>query len=162
MRLKISALVVAAAAFAALAVPAIGAVDDAELQAKLKGKEEVPGPGDNDGKGEAQLETKIAKSKLCYLVEYEDIGTATAAHVHKGPKGEAGKIVIPLFEEQTESPAEDCIKVEKDRTLKKIVKNPSDYYVNVHNEEFPEGAIRGQLKIVGGGENGTGEDNPKP
>jgi hypothetical protein len=148
MRLKILTLAIATAAFAAFVVPALAAVEDAELSAKLKGKEEVPGPGDNDGKGEAQLETKIAKSKLCYLVEFEDIGTATAAHVHKGPKGEDGKIVIPLFEEETESPAEDCIKVEKDRTLKKIVKNPADFYVNVHSTEFPDGAIRGQLKVV--------------
>lgn len=158
MRLKISALVVAAAAFAAIVVPALGAVEDAELQAKLKGKEEVPGPGDDNGKGEVQLETKIKKSKLCYLVEFEDIGTATAAHVHKGAKGEDGKIVIPLFEEETQSPAEDCIKVDKERKLKKLVKNPADFYANVHTTEFPDGAIRGQLKVVGGGN----DDNPKP
>jgi hypothetical protein len=150
MRLKILILAIAAAAFAAFVVPALAAVEDEELGAKLKGKEEVPGPGDNDGTGEAQLETKIAKSKLCYLVEFEDIGTATAAHVHKGAKGDDGKIVIPLFEEQTDSPAEDCIKVEKDRKLKKLVKDPSGFYVNVHTEEFPDGAIRGQLKIIGG------------
>ena len=153
MRLKISALVVAAAAFAALAVPAIGAGDDAERQAKHKGKDEVPGPGDKDGTGEVQLETKIAKSKLCYLVEFKDIGVATAAHVHKGAKGDDGKIVIPLFEEETASPAEDCVKVESERKLKKLVKNPADFYANVHSEEFPDGAIRGQLKIVGGGTN---------
>jgi len=157
MRLKILTLAIATAAFAALVVPALGAVDDAVLEAKLKGKQEVPGPGDEDGTGLAQLETKIAKSKVCYLIEYEDIETATAAHVHKGAKGDDGKIVIPLFEEETESPAEDCIKVKKERTLKKIVKNPADFYVNVHNAEFEDGAIRGQLKIVGGGEEETGK-----
>jgi hypothetical protein len=150
MRIKTLALVVATAAFGAAVVPALAAVEDAELGAKLKGSEEVPGPGDNNGKGEAQLETKIAKGKLCYLVEYEDIEPATAAHVHKAPKGEDGKIVIPLFEEETASPAEGCVKDVKERKLKKLVKNPADYYVNVHNAEFPDGAIRGQLKILGG------------
>ena len=36
--------------------------------------------------------------------------------------------------------------VEAGRTLAKdILKNPADYYVNVHNAEFPGAALRGQL-----------------
>jgi len=27
-----------------------------------------------------------------------------------------------------------------------IIKNPANYYVNVHNAEFSNGALRGQLK----------------
>ena len=30
--------------------------------------------------------------------------------------------------------------------LKKIIATPGDYYVNVHNNEFKGGAIRGQLQ----------------
>jgi hypothetical protein len=149
MRLKLATLMIGAAAFAAVAIPALAAPPDAELGAKLKGKEEEPGPGDENDTGEAQIEIKVAKLKVCYLVEYEDIETATAAHIHKGVKGEAGKIVVELFDGEQESPAEDCVKAKKERILKKIVKNPADYYVNVHNGEFPDGAIRGQLKQLG-------------
>lgn len=148
MRLKILTLIIGTAAFAAAVVPALAAVEDAVLGAKLKGQEEVPGPGDKDGTGTAEIETKIKKSKVCYLVEYElPSGTATAAHIHKGEKGVAGKIVVELFEGEEQSPVEDCVKVENKRKLKKIVKNPAGFYVNVHNEQFPEGAIRGQLKL---------------
>jgi hypothetical protein len=39
----------------------------------------------------------------------------------------------------------DCIEG-LDRTLvADIMRSPRDYYVNVHNPEFPDGAIRGQL-----------------
>jgi hypothetical protein len=29
--------------------------------------------------------------------------------------------------------------------VKDIVANPGNYYLNVHNAEFPPGAVRGQL-----------------
>jgi hypothetical protein len=148
MRFKVVTLIIGTAAFAAVAIPALAAPQNAVLSAKLKGKEEEPGPGDEDGTGKAQVEVKIAKLKVCYLIEYKNITTANAAHIHRGAKGVAGKIVVELFEGEQESPAEDCVKAKKERTLKKIVKNPGNYYLNVHNSDFPDGAIRGQLKLV--------------
>lgn len=149
MRIRLVMLIIGTAAFAAAAVPVLAAPQDVELEAKLKGKEEVPGPGDENGTGTAQIEVKTSKVKVCYLIEYDDIETATAAHIHKGAKGEDGKIVVELFEDEQSSPVEDCVKAKKERTLKRIAKNPAGFYVNVHNGEFPDGAIRGQLKLLG-------------
>jgi hypothetical protein len=33
--------------------------------------------------------------------------------------------------------------------VKRILENPSDYYINVHNPSHPGGAVRGQLQHVG-------------
>jgi hypothetical protein len=51
--------------------------------------------------------------------------------------------MVFLFENR-ESPARGCVNADK-RTLREIGKNPERYYLNVVNDEFPVGAVRGQL-----------------
>jgi hypothetical protein len=55
----------------------------------------------------------------------------------------AGPVVVPL-EPPTNGAASACAEVDGELALA-ILKHPSDYYVNVHNGEFPAGAVRGQL-----------------
>ena len=52
--------------------------------------------------------------------------------------------VVLGLQPPTDGSSGGCVEV--GRTLAKdILKNPADYYVNVHNAEFPAGALRGQL-----------------
>jgi hypothetical protein len=83
---------------------------------------------------------------VCFELTVSDIVLpATAAHIHVGTATEAGDVVVPL------DPAPDangsssgCVSAEPD-LINAIIQNPEGYYVNVHNEEFPDGAVRGQL-----------------
>ena len=57
--------------------------------------------------------------------------------------GVAGPVVVPLAP-PTDGSASACVEVDRELALA-ILKHPADYYVNVHNAEFPAGAARGQL-----------------
>ncbi len=126
-----------------LATAAAFADDDRKLETRLTGAAEVPGPGDPDGKGEAKIKFKKNFRQLCFELEVARIAPATAAHVHVAPAGVAGPIVAPLTP-PTNGESEGCVDI--DRALgRAIAQHPEEYYVNVHNADFPAGALRGQL-----------------
>jgi len=118
-----------------------------KFTAKLTGEVEVP-PGDPDGSGTAAIKTR--GTEVCYDIRWNGID-ANLSHIHKAPAGKAGGPVVNLF--ASESPLDATKKsgcVTGNATVvKAMAANPSNYYVNVHSPEFPKGAIRGQLVLVG-------------
>lgn len=153
------ALATVAVAAAAMVVPALSGaggpnVSGIELEAKLKGSQEVPERGDPNGKGEAQILLRKNKRRVCYFLQWSKLDGVTAAHIHKGEAGVAGPVKVTLLEESLpgNGEAEGCVKGVKKQLIKKIGKRPERWYVNAHNEEYPDGAIRGQLKPAAGTE----------
>ncbi|HZD18201.1 MAG TPA: CHRD domain-containing protein [Actinomycetota bacterium] len=133
--------------------PAMAAVTT--LEASLSGgAAEVPDPGDPDGSGAAQVKINVKKQKLCYTLVVVDVSLPTAAaHIHEGGAGVAGPIAVALTapEEVAGSGiglATGCVKNQAKRLLRTIKRNPQDYYVNVHNADYPGGAVRGQLEAA--------------
>jgi hypothetical protein len=109
----------------------------------MTGEQEAPGPGDPDGSGTARIVINPGTGELCYELTVEGIDTVTGAHIHEAPPGEAGDVVVPL-EPPVSGESGDCITISRELALE-ILRNPEDYYVNVHTENYPAGAIRGQL-----------------
>jgi hypothetical protein len=108
----------------------------------LSGAEEVGG-GDPDGSGFASIQLNVGQARVCWEVSFTGIGMPFAAHIHEAPAGVNGPIVVPL------APiAEGCASADRS-LIRDIVANPAAYYVNVHNDEFPGGALRGQLSNPG-------------
>lgn len=109
----------------------------------LNGEQE-PAAADNDGHGFFTYE--LEGTTFCYTLEWADIDTATAAHVHKAPRNVAGPVVIPLnVGDGSGAPVSACTEIDA-QLAADLAANPKAYYVNVHNTPFPPGAIRGQLK----------------
>lgn len=118
----------------------------AQLAADLSGEAVVPGPGAEAG-GFAEVFASEDETRLCAIVETFGLEQpATAAHIHQGAEGEQGPVVVTLPTPDPEvGAAAGCAENLDPALVRDIVANPGNYYVQVHNEQFPQGAIRGQL-----------------
>jgi hypothetical protein len=71
---------------------------------------------------------------------------ATAAHIHQGTADVAGPVVVPFGNPpDANGVGRGCIMNVTGSIVEGLLTNPSNYYVNVHTSDFPNGAIRGQL-----------------
>ena len=115
---------------------------------ELTGEAEVnaagePNQGDLDGTGSASLTVNVGQSRICYDIDVSGIATPMRGHIHRGVVGANGAIVVPFFESDAVD-LNDCVTVDRE-LAKEIMKHPEQFYVNVHNADFPGGAPRGQL-----------------
>lgn len=129
-------------AFPAIAKPAVGT--GVPFVVTMSGAQEAPGPGDLDGSGTAILRLNPGTKTVCWHLTVEDIAPGTAAHIHVASVGEPGPVVVPLSGTGESGESSGCTSADRDLILA-IIQNPEGYYVNVHNAEFPGGAVRGQL-----------------
>lgn len=112
----------------------------------LTGAAEVPGPGDTDGVGFGVV--TIDGTTLRYSIWTQNIGAPTAAHIHAGVAGVPGDVLVPLNANTLTNGSTTITTA----IANQIKANPSGFYVNVHNGEFPNGAMRGQLAATTTGE----------
>ena len=129
-----------------LALPTIGTAGGAKRITSMSGAEEVP-PADPDGTGFARITLNVGQATVCWELTAANIQPAGAAHIHKAPAGMNGPIVVGLSPPTTGS-SSGCTSADP-ALIQDIIDNPDQYYVNVHNAEFPGGAIRGQLSNRG-------------
>lgn len=140
-----AALVLVLTGVVILASPANA--EPVELAALADGDQEAPGPGDDDGIGFGELTVDDETDEFCYAVTAFDITLPAAAmHIHEAPEGVAGPIVITLDETAINSgPEQICLSIDA-ALADDIAAAPGDYYLNIHNADFPDGAVRGQLQ----------------
>jgi hypothetical protein len=113
----------------------------------LSGAEEVP-PADPDGTGFAAITLNVGQQTVCWELSVSNIVPATAAHIHAAAAGVNGGIVVPLSP-PTAGASSGCALGVAPTLIQAIIDHPELYYVNVHNAEFPGGAVRGQLSNRG-------------
>ena len=104
-----------------------------------------PYEGDSDGTGEATLTVNLGQREVCWETTVSNLDPATASHIHEAAAGIRGGIVVFLSAPDGTGHASGCTSDVDPEVIKRILKNPAGFYVNVHTTVYPAGAIRGQL-----------------
>ena len=122
--------------------------DDPPLFAVLNGRNVVnPGPGDPDGFGSVTVTFSNITSTiptLCFAILVSNITAATAAHIHAGAIGVTGPVVVALLPPNPSGTVSHCTSITP-TLLSQLRAFPAQYYVDIHNQDYPGGALRGQL-----------------
>jgi hypothetical protein len=105
--------------------------------------------GDSDGSGFAAITLNAGHGSVCWSVSWANIAEPFAGHIHRGAAGSAGGIVVPLHDPETNQLVASGCRSADPALVADIIENSADYYVNLHNDDFPGGAIRGQLSNRG-------------
>jgi CHRD domain-containing protein len=121
-------------------------------EARLNGEKEIGTEGDANGRGTAVITTQWKKRRVCFALGWRRLGPVVAAHIHVGGRRVAGDVVVPLYT-GAELPRYvnalgGCIKNVDRKLIGRINRNPQGYYVNIHTRGYPDGAIRGQLRLA--------------
>ena len=128
-----------------VAAPAVsfGGSGSSGFRASLNGDKEV---GDGDANGRGTFTARFDGGRLCYTLRFSGLDDPIAAHVHRGRSTQNGAVVVDLRPRFTDAGARSrCVSVSA--ALRRSIRGtPSRFYVNVHTEQFPDGAIRGQLR----------------
>lgn len=134
---RVFVLAAAVAAMFALAIPVSAAQG---FIVHLDGAQEVSG-GDPDGAGVAKLRFD-RDGTVCFDIDVIRVEPIAAGHIHSAPAGVDGPVVVDF--DVAANGLSGCVTAEPN-LLRAIRRSPADYYVNLHNADFPGGAIRGQL-----------------
>lgn len=125
-----------------LTVPAFAQVTT--LTATLLGANERPNPGDADGSGFAIVHLDRASGTVRYALVVRDISPPAGAHIHRGGADVAGGVVVDFAPSWFNGTAVGTANASA-ALIDEILANPAGFYVNVHNADYPGGAVRGQL-----------------
>ena len=113
------------------------------LSAKLSSRETVP-KGPAGASGSATITLNMRSGRACWRLTVRGVDRPVSAHVHSGPPGKLGAVVIPLGDRYS---AKGCV-LSGPRALREVAAAPSRYYVDVHTTKYLQGALRSQLRAA--------------
>ena len=142
---RVLAVVAAAAVSTVFVAPPSLAGTVHQFTVPFSGDQVVPGPGDSDGPGGVFVSLGTKTGTLCFFADTANVSTPLiVVHLHRGPRGQQGEVVVDLHGPSTDPDVSGCLTLERE-LVKDISRNRENYYMDMHNEQFPSGALRAQL-----------------
>ena len=138
---------------ASVAVAAPVAHGGRKFVVEMTGAAEIAGgalTADLDASGTALIYVNVGQRRVCWdfenLTNIDAGSTFIAAHIHRGAIDRTGLPVIHFFNPPTTNRLEGCTPSNQNRALlTEVLQNPERFYVNLHSNFYPGGAIRGQM-----------------
>lgn len=124
--------------------------------AMLRPQNEVP-PVTSNAFGSALVTIDPVAGTIAWEVNSNGIASPTLSHIHRGPAGVAGPVIINFATSAAQIPngrtngsntianQQTAAFTAADLTALSSPSTANGYYVNVHSQAFPGGEIRGQL-----------------
>lgn len=110
---------------------------------KMTGPAETPA-GAPSGTAKAVVTLSTKTDKVCWTFKsLSGVTHPTYAHIHMAPAGKSGNIVVPLST-GSKFLTKGCVPASA-TVISAIAANPHNYYVNIHSQQYPSGAVRAQL-----------------
>jgi hypothetical protein len=117
------------------------------LVARLAG-DGSPGQGDADGRGAVRLDVRPAAQHLCFDMAVDDgiAGSITSASVFRAATpGAPAHLTLVVPDDKTPRRRRGCAARPPVEALRAVVDAPERFYVQLANEAYPDGAVRGAL-----------------
>jgi hypothetical protein len=106
---------------------------------------DLKGTSEPNAKGTAVLRIRKDTLQVCYRLHAENVTLpTTAAHIHRGGAGVNGPVVVPFSPPGADGNSSGCTTT-TGALIDEMLGNLPGFYVNVHTQEHPAGAIRAQL-----------------
>ena len=121
-----------------LAAPAGAAVK--RLETNLRGSAAT----DADGSGTAKLRLNRERERVCFTITVRNVDDVVAAHIHRHSDG--GIVVDLITASASGNRFTGCTEDVSKALIRRILRKPRRYYVNVHTGAFPGGAVQGTLR----------------
>jgi hypothetical protein len=126
-------------------VAATATAQVASFRAVMTGANEAPSVASPTGLGFALVTLDPSGGTALFNLCAFNINPPTAAHIHRGGSNFAGGIVIPFSAPFVNGCSTGTTTGVATSLIGEIIANPAGFYANIHNADFPGGAVRGQL-----------------